>query len=127
MKKVLLVFIFVQSFAFAQNRGFGNATALQVLLGNYDPASYVQQNPVTNPAQILSAIQTQISPDSLKSYLERLDDFETRNSGSDTTSLTYGIGAARNWILSKFNQFSARNEDRLVTSHFYFTLPICAG
>ena len=125
MKKVLLVLVFLQSLAFAQNRGFGNAVALQVLLGNYDPATYAQQNPVTTPAQILGGIQNQISPDSLKSYLERLDDFETRNTGSDTTSLTYGIGAARNWILSKFDQYSSRNENRLVTSHFYFTLSIC--
>lgn len=125
MKKTLLVLVFVQSLAFAQNRGFGNSDAFQVFTGSYNPATYAQQNPVTSPAQILAGIQSQISPDSLKSYLERLDDFETRNTGSDTTSLTYGIGAARNWILSKFDQFSSRNEDRLVTSHFYFTLPIC--
>ena len=125
MKKILFTLLIVQSVAMAQNRGLANGTALQVLKASYNPASYAQQTPITAPQQILAGIQSTISPDSLHAYLERLDDFETRNSGSDTTSLTYGIGAARNWILSKFTQFSARNENRLVPSHFYFTLPIC--
>ena len=125
MKKLLLLLAFVPSIIMAQNRGLVNPVAFQVLTGAYNPANYAQQTPITGHVQILSGIQNQISPDSLKVYLERLDDFETRNTGSDTTALNYGIGAARNWILSKFNQFSMRNENRLLASHFYFTLPIC--
>lgn len=126
MKNYILALLWVVPFVgFSQNSGFAKAEATQVFFSQYNPATYAQQQPITNPAVIFQGIQSQISPDSLKSYLEKLDDFETRNSGSDTTSLTYGIGAARNWILSKFNQFSSLQENRLVTSHFYFDRNIC--
>ncbi len=121
----LLIVFFIAFQANSQTSGFQKAEAEQVLLGQYNPADYAQQFPVTTPSSIFQGIQGNLSADSLKSYLERLDDFETRNTGSDTTSQARGIGAARNWILSKFEQFSAANENRLVTSHFYFTRVIC--
>jgi hypothetical protein len=122
----LLIGLLVTFQATSQTSGFQKLEAEQVLLGQYNPADYAQQFPVTTPATIFQGIQSNLSSDSLKSYLERLDDFGTRNTGSDTTSLTTGIGAARNWILSKFEQFSAANENRLVTSHFYFNRVICS-
>ena len=123
MKRVItscLLMFSIVLIGHAQTRGFQKLEAHQVLLGLYNPADYAQQQPVTNPNTIFQGIQAEVSADSLKSYLMRLDDFETRNSGSDTTSFSTGIGAARNWILSKFEQFSMANENRLVTSHFYF-------
>jgi hypothetical protein len=128
MKSVLPLVVFlvlILNKTLSQTRGFEKLEAHQVLTGQYDPATYAQQFPVTTPSNIFQGIQSNLSADSLKSYLERLDDFETRNTGSDTTSLTTGIGAARKWILTKFEQFSAANENRLVASHFYFNRMIC--
>ena len=55
-----------------------------------------------------------LSPDSLKAHLQRMEGFHTRNSYSDTVSNTSGIGAARRWVHSKFQQFSAANDGRFV-------------
>ncbi len=52
-----------------------------------------------------------VSPDSLHAFDLKLVSFGTRHTLSDTTSPTRGIGAARNWIASKFSQFAASNPD----------------
>ena len=56
----------------------------------------------------------EVSADSLRSYITALVGFGTRNTLSTQTDTKRGIGAARNWVLSKFNQFaqqSASGED----------------
>ena len=125
MQKILPLLLLLALFGQAQNSGFENPDLAGILQSNYDPATYGQAQPVTITDSIFKGIQNGVSPDSLHSYLQRLDDFETRNTGSDTVSATRGIGAARNWILKKFNDFSASAENRLITSHFYFTQNIC--
>jgi hypothetical protein len=55
----------------------------------------------------------EISPDSLKSYIYKMVSFGTRNTLSSTTDKNRGIGAARNWVLSKFNQFAKSSNGRL--------------
>jgi Peptidase family M28 len=55
----------------------------------------------------------EISPDSLKSYITKLVSFGTRNTLSSTTDKSRGIGAARNWVLSKFNEFARQSGGRL--------------
>jgi hypothetical protein len=55
----------------------------------------------------------EISPDSLKSYIYKMVSFGTRNTLSSTTDKNRGIGAARNWVLSKFNQFANSSNGRL--------------
>lgn len=47
-----------------------------------------------------------VNQDSLKSYISKMVAFGTRNTLSDIKSKTKGIGAARNWVVSKFNQFA---------------------
>jgi len=59
----------------------------------------------------IKIILNTISPDSLKSYDHTLVSFGTRQTMSDTVSSTRGIGAARRWIISKFNSFSAVDPD----------------
>lgn len=102
-----------------------NPLAEQVILGNYNPTDYQPTNIVEHPNDILAHLQANISPDSLKAYLFALNDFETRNSGSDTLSETRGIGAARRWVHSKFQQFSDQNEGRLIPSYLQFDQEIC--
>lgn len=107
------------------NKVITNETLAEVLRGNYNPSDYSATVEISHPDDLVPAIQSQINADSLKSYLEILDGFYTRNTGSDTLSTTIGIGAARNWIKSKFDQFDLEHENRLETGFFQFDLNIC--
>lgn len=55
----------------------------------------------------------EISPDSLKSYIKTLVAFGTRNTLSTQTDPKRGIGAARNWVLGKFNEFARQSGGRM--------------
>lgn len=55
----------------------------------------------------------EVSPDSLRSYINTLVAFGTRNTLSTQTDNKRGIGAARNWVLNKFNQFALQSNGRL--------------
>src|SRR6478672_9209621 len=55
----------------------------------------------------------QVSADSLKSYITKLVSFGTRNTLSTQKDPKRGIGAARNWVLSQFNQFAKNSGGRL--------------
>jgi Peptidase family M28 len=54
-----------------------------------------------------------ISPDSLRSYIQTMVNFGTRNTLSTQTEKKRGIGAARLYVLSKFNEFAAKSNGRL--------------
>jgi hypothetical protein len=130
MKKSLL---FAASFSAIAFAGYSqgnilstNATAEQVMQGNYTPSTYQASNVIDDPATIAQEISSRISPDSLHAYLEGLRVFQNRNTGSDTVSNTKGIGAARRWIYSKFQQFSAANENRLIPSFLQFDYNVCS-
>lgn len=56
----------------------------------------------------------EVSPDSLKSYITKLVSFGTRSTLSSTTDKNRGIGAARNWVLSKFNEYTRQSNGRLI-------------
>ena len=55
----------------------------------------------------------EVNADSLQSYIREMVSFGTRSTVSSTTDLKRGIGAARNWVLYKFNQFAAASGGRL--------------
>ncbi|MDQ2753108.1 MAG: M28 family metallopeptidase [Bacteroidota bacterium] len=55
----------------------------------------------------------EVSPDSLQSYIKTLVAFGTRNTLSTQKDTKRGIGAARNWVLSKFNQWAKQSNGRL--------------
>ncbi len=54
-----------------------------------------------------------VNADSLKSYITKMVSFGTRSTISDIKSKTKGIGAARNWVVSKFDQFAKQSDGRL--------------
>lgn len=58
----------------------------------------------------ISKYVSQVNRDSLKAHIEKLVSFGTRHTMSSTTDAKQGIGAARNWVLSKFRNY-ARNAD----------------
>jgi Zn-dependent M28 family amino/carboxypeptidase len=55
----------------------------------------------------------EVSPDSLKNYIDALVALGTRNTLSTQTNRQRGIGAARKWVLNKFNQFGKQSQGRL--------------
>ena len=102
------------------NMSCTNPIAEQVMKGQYDPATYAASNVIDDHEVILCEMRWLLRADSMKSYLERMSTFGTRNSYSDTVSTTTGIGAARRWAFSKFQQFSAANENRLIPAYLQF-------
>lgn len=56
---------------------------------------------------------SEVSPDSLRSYITQMVSFGTRSTLSTTTDKKEGIGAARNWVASKFRSFAANANGRL--------------
>jgi hypothetical protein len=111
----------------AQGSAFMCTTPLaeQIMLGNYDPTVFSSGVVITNPDSISQGILQRVNADTLKSNILKLASFENRNTGSDTLSATRGFGAARNWVHSKFQQYSAENENRLIPSFFQFDQIIC--
>ncbi len=55
----------------------------------------------------------EISPDSLRSYIQTMVNFGTRNTLSTQTDKKRGIGAARMYVLNKMNEFAALSNGRL--------------
>lgn len=61
----------------------------------------------------IEAMVKEISSDSLKSYINKLVSFGTRSTMSTTTDKRKGIGAAREWVVQKFNEFGKVSNGRL--------------
>ncbi len=89
MRKSLLVVIMVGSMTFVH----GQTTI------NRDPE--------------IESMVKEVNPDSLQSYIKNMVAFGTRSTVSSTTDKRKGIGAAREWVLMKFNQFAAASGGRL--------------
>lgn len=56
---------------------------------------------------------SQVNEDSLKSYIGKLVSFETRHTLSSIDDPKHGIGAARNWVISKFNDYAKNSGGRM--------------
>ena len=56
---------------------------------------------------------SEVSKDSLESYLKKMVSFGTRNTLSTQTDSKRGIGAARNWVLNRFNDMVKQSNGRL--------------
>ncbi|MFZ6008762.1 MAG: M28 family metallopeptidase [Bacteroidota bacterium] len=61
----------------------------------------------------IEAMVKEVSADSLKLYISKMVSFGTRNTLSSTSNKNQGIGAARNWVLHKFNDFAKSSNGRL--------------
>ena len=95
------------------------------MLGNYNPADYAATEVIDQPEDIVALIQAAVSPEMLKGYLLELNVFETRHTASDTLSDVTGFGAARRWAVSKFEDWSAENDNRLIPFYLQFDQDIC--
>lgn len=77
----------------------------------------VQRDPV------IETLVKQVSPDSLKSYVRKLVSFGTRNTLSSQTDPKRGIGASREWVLTKFREFAPQSAGRLTAIIDTTTIP----
>jgi hypothetical protein len=81
---------------------------LAFLIGCFLPLLLSSQTETAPPAKDLRMydIISSVSADRIQSDIEKLVSFGTRHSLSDTISEIRGIGAARRWIKSEFDQIS---------------------
>src|SRR5258708_46967 len=61
----------------------------------------------------IEAMVKEVNGDSLQSYIHSMVAFSTRSTVSSVTDKKKGIGAARNWVLGKFQQWAAASGGRL--------------
>lgn len=128
MKKLLLLAwlgLWIGPAVAQTNISLTNSFADAVIRGTYNPADYAASTVIDQADSLVQRIQSGVSPDSLKAYLTVMSQFGNRNTGSDTSSSTFGIGAARRWALGKFEEFSAANEDRLLVGYLDFDRLTC--
>ncbi|MGB1104406.1 MAG: M28 family peptidase [Crocinitomicaceae bacterium] len=126
LRLLLLVLLHGAAYTFAQSGILcTNPEAQNVLVGSYDPDDYVASEVITDHDDIIQGIEDRINPDSLKSYLMQLSAFGNRNTGSDTVSDDFGMGATRRWAYDFFEIVSAENDGRLIPSYLQFNQNIC--
>ncbi|GAB3919068.1 M28 family metallopeptidase [Mucilaginibacter boryungensis] len=66
----------------------------------------------------------EVSSQNIEAIVRKLVSFKTRNTLSDTTSKTEGIGAARNWIKSEMEKYAAASGGRMKVEFDAFTQPV---
>jgi hypothetical protein len=103
------------------NESVTSTVVNNILLGNYTPSTYQATTVITDPNVISQGLLSNISADSLTADLFALNSFQNRNTFSDTSSATTGIGAARRWVYNKFLQYSQANDSRLQAGYLKFT------
>jgi len=74
----------------------------------YAPGGAGAQAPVVDVDPRIEKLVASVSDERLKQLLEKLVSFGTRNTMSDPTSATRGIGAARQWIFDELKRTSPR-------------------
>jgi hypothetical protein len=74
--------------------------------------SCFSQTTINRDPEIAQMVK-EVSADSLQSYIYQMVSYGTRNTMSAASDSKRGIGAARNWVLSKFNSFAKSSEGRL--------------
>jgi hypothetical protein len=83
---------------------FGSLFLLSI---NASAQTIIQRDPE------IDAMVKEISADSMKAYITRMVSFGTRNTLSSTTDKNQGIGAAREWVVQKFNEFAKGSNGRM--------------
>jgi hypothetical protein len=68
---------------------------------------------IINRDNEINQMVKEVSADSLQAYIFKMVSFGTRNTLSTPSNPKRGIGAARKWVLSKFNQFAKQSNGRM--------------
>ena len=80
---------------------------LSVVFYNVNAQTIISKDPT------IEQMVKEISPDSLRNYIQTMVNFGTRNTLSTQTETKRGIGAARLYVLAKFKQFAAQSNGRM--------------
>jgi len=86
--------------------------------------AFVNAQTIVHRDPQIEKMVAQVSKDSLSSYIKQMVSLGTRNTLSTQTDPKRGIGAARNWVLGKFNEFAKQSNGRLTA--FIDTITIAA-
>src|SRR5262245_58462806 len=76
--------------------------------GSPEPQNGLQNGPIPDADTRIEKLVASISEQRLQQIEEKLTSFLTRNTLSDTTSPTRGIGAARQWIFDELKRSSPK-------------------
>lgn len=90
---------------------------ISTLLGIYfgfTLGSQAQQIVQRDP--LIVTMISEVSPDSLRSHIDKLVSFGTRHTLSSVSDPKKGIGAARRWVLSRFNEFAKQSGGRMTAT-----------
>src|SRR6476620_9761662 len=68
---------------------------------------------IIRSAHKIELMVKEISADSLKSYIRKMVGFETRSTLSTLKDKKKGIGAAREWVVNRFNEFAMNSGGRM--------------
>ena len=86
---------------------------ISVLSLNILISSFLYSQTIIQRDQQIEKMIAEISKDSLSSYIKTLVAFGTRNTLSTQADQKRGIGAARLWVLGRFNEFARQSGGRL--------------
>jgi hypothetical protein len=70
----------------------------------------------------IAKMVSEISSDSIEAYVRKLVSYGTRHTLSTQTDPNRGIGAAGNWVLSKFQEWGKQSNGRLESKLDYYTI-----
>lgn len=76
-------------------------------------SAFAQSPTIIQKDPQIEGMVKEVSADSLQSYIHMLVSFGTRHTLSTQKEAKSGVGAARLWVLSKFNQFAKQSGGRL--------------
>ncbi len=76
-------------------------------------AAHAQSPAIIQRDPEIAAMVQEVSADSLKAYVEAMVSFDTRHTLSTQKDPGKGIGAARNWVVTKFKEFARRSNGRM--------------
>jgi hypothetical protein len=97
--------------------------ALHVLAAAVLATAQLQPDPGARPMPTTADITAQISPDNIRRIVDTLAGFGTRHTLSETESEKRGIGAARRWIRSELERYSAEGGGHLQVYFEEFDAP----
>ena len=130
MRQLLISLIILTTAAalYSQPRNirFTDPLVDEIIKGDYNPADFIPAEIISDPESVVEHLLDGVSATRLKEYLIDMQQFRTRNTGSDTTITGSGIGAAREWALRTFESFNADNGGRLITSFMEFDQSVCS-
>lgn len=83
---------------------------------------FVHAQQIVQRDPVIEDLVKQISADSLRAHVDGLVKFGTRHTMSTTTDPRRGIGAARRWVLGKFQEYAKQSGGRMTARLDLWTL-----